>query len=496
MTLRNPVLPGLHPDPSVVCVDGRYVLVTSTFAYLPGIPVHVSEDLENWSVVGHVVTGDSQVDLRDVPSGHGVWAPTIRHRDGTWFVIVTVAGGHGCLLFTADRPEGPWGDPVRIEGIEGIDPDLAWDEKGTAIVTYASFITHGPDYHQHRGIRQVDVDLTDGRLLSEPRDLWSGTGLQFPEAPHLYRRGSHWYLLLAEGGTESGHCVSVARSTSPRGPFEGAPGNPILSARSTDRPVQNTGHGDLVDTPDGRTLMLLLGTRPRGRTKGFSAIGRETFVTEVRWEEGWPVAAPVTLSAAGAEEQEISFAEPLDPLWVAVRRMPGEIADLESRPGQLTLHGEGEHLSSPRAVFVGRRQRHHAARVSTTVDARGGSGGLAVRYDEDFVYSLTVSDDGSSATVVAEARVAGITQQWQAMLPSGPVELTLDMVPPAAVESSTCDVVRLVVQQGQQELELAAVDGRYLSAETAASFAGRIIGVFVVSGSVAFDGYRYVGSHG
>ena len=126
-----------------------------------------------------------------------------------------------------------------------------------------------------------------GKALEAPRSLWSGTGLKFPEAPHLYHRGDSWYLVIAEGGTERGHGVSVARGPSPEGPFEGHPANQVLSARSTSRPIQNTGHADLVATPDGGTALVLLGVRPLGLTQSFSPLGRETFITPVSWAGGW-----------------------------------------------------------------------------------------------------------------------------------------------------------------------------------------------------------------
>ncbi|MFG1687864.1 family 43 glycosylhydrolase [Nonomuraea sp. NPDC049269] len=56
---------------------------------------------------------------------------------------------------------------------------------------------------------------------------------------------------MARIDPERGHCVSVARARSPRGPYESAPGNPILTHRSTNRPIQSTGHGDLVQAADG-----------------------------------------------------------------------------------------------------------------------------------------------------------------------------------------------------------------------------------------------------
>ncbi len=255
----NPLIPGFNPDPSVVRVGDDFYIVTSTFEYLPGLPVYHSTDFVEWTRIGNVITRDEQAGLAQVPTAGGVWAPTIRHRDGVFHVIVTIAMGRGCVLYTATDPAGPWSTGMPLPGVTGIDPDLAWADDGTAIVTFSGLHTTGDDLGAHHGIQQVRVDLTTGEALEEPRSLWSGTGLKFPEAPHLYRRDGHWYLLIAEGGTERGHSVSVARSSSPYGPFEPHPANPLLSARSTSRPVQNTGHGDLVETPDGGTALVLLG---------------------------------------------------------------------------------------------------------------------------------------------------------------------------------------------------------------------------------------------
>ena len=184
--------------------------------------------------------------------------------------------------------------------MNGIDPDLAWDDEGTAYVTYSGLIMSGAQMGTHLGVQQVKVDLDRHIALEEPRSLWSGTGRMFPEAPHLYRHDGHWYLMIAEGGTERGHGISIARGDSPEGPFEAAPANPLVSARSTSRPVQNTGHGDLVVGPDGDWLVVLLGVRPRSMTRAFSALGRETFVTTVRWPGGWPRSIPSSSTPAPA----------------------------------------------------------------------------------------------------------------------------------------------------------------------------------------------------
>src|SRR6185436_7188436 len=187
MTYPNPLIPGFHPDPSVVKVEADYYLATSTFEYLPGIPVFHSTDLVSWELIGHVVERPGQL-ASDVPTNGGAWAPTIRHRDGTFFVVVTDAMGRGMLVFTADSPRGPWSDGIVVDGVHGIDPDLAWDDDGTAYITYSGLdTTSGERFGGHGGIRQVTVDLDTGKPLSASRQLWSGTGLKFPEAPHLYR---------------------------------------------------------------------------------------------------------------------------------------------------------------------------------------------------------------------------------------------------------------------------------------------------------------------
>lgn len=496
----NPLLPGFHPDPSVVHVDGAWYLVTSTFEYLPGIPVHRSTDLVSWTQVGNVATRPEQLQIGDVPTGLGVWAPTIRYREGTFYVVVTVpASPKGCVVFTATDPAGPWDDGTTLSGVHGIDPDLAWDDAGTAYVTYSGLLLSGPELGTHLGIQQVRVDLATGEALEEPRSLWSGTGLKFPEAPHLHRRGDWWYLVIAEGGTERGHGVSVARGRSPEGPFEGHPANPVLSARSTSRPIQNTGHGDLVQTPDGGTALVLLGMRPLGGTVAFSPLGRETFVTDVDWVEEWPLPRPVELAPReGVTEELHDFADPAalaEPGWLAVRALPTDLAAVTD--GRLAITGDGSTLADPHPRFVGRRQRHLTSVVSTLVDTAAGTGGLAARYDEQSWYGLEARTVGARTTVTARARVAGLAQDWSTDLPAGEVELRIETrLPPGgfSAEALGADRIRLVAAAGGQEHLLTELDGRFWSAETGASFTGRVVGLHATEGTPTFAHYRYRGS--
>jgi len=493
VTVPNPLIPGFNPDPSIVLADGAYYLVSSTFEYLPGIPVYRSTDLVSWRHIGNVATRPEQAGVADVATGGGVWAPTIRYHDDVFYVIVTVAmSPRGCVVFTAADPAGPWSDGITIDGVEGIDPDLAWDDDGTAYVTFSGLHTRGDQAGQHRGIQQVRVDLAAGKALEEPRSLWSGTGLKFPEAPHLYRRGGSWYLMIAEGGTERGHAVSVARGPSPEGPFEGHPVNPVLSARSTSRPIQNTGHADLVSTPDGGSSLVLLGMRPLGLTQSFSPLGRETFITPVSWAGGWPQPEPVLLAPPEAVEEEVfDFADSSaleDPGWLAVRATPASVASIAG--GRLLITGRSG-LDDPHPQFVGRRQRHLTTTVSATVNASGGAGGLAARYDEQHWFCL----EARGAVVTARAQVAGLAQTWQAAVPAGEVELRIEMTPPEAGFNSAAmggDRIRLLAAG----IPVAELDGRYWTAETCASFTGRVIGLYASEGTARFADFRYRGCDG
>lgn len=496
-TLPNPLISGFHPDPSVCRVGGDYYVACSSFEYLPGIPIFHSTDMQAWELIGHVVDRPDQLALDQVPTGGGAWAPTIRHHDGLFWCVVTDAMGRGSLIFTAENPAGPWSDGIVMEGWSGIDPDIAWDDDGTCYVTFSGLVLDLTEGMQHKGIQQVRMDTATGKALEEPRSLWSGTGLIFPEAPHLYRIGDWWYLVIAEGGTERGHSVSVARSTRPDGPFEGCPANPVLSARSTDRAVQNTGHGDLVQLVDGTWALVLLGVRPRSMTRAFSPMGRETFATTVEWLDGWPVVAPVQLSerAEPVEVQETFDASELGPDWVAIRQHPQEVADLAARPGWLRLTANGSTMSDPSPVFVGRRQEHEEAAFEALVDVSAGAGGLCLRYDE----ARFVCVEAGGGQVRAAVSLGAISQSWERPLAGGAdsIRLRIHAEPPAGLTMSAfsigCDLLRLSVLEGDEWVDLAAVDGRYWSSEVAESFTGRVVGLYAVDGTVDVDTFTYRG---
>lgn len=489
-TVVNPVIPGFHPDPSVCRVGEDYYLACSSFEYFPGVPVFHSRDLVHWTQIGNALDRPGQLRLPlDTPSSGGVYAPTLRHHDGRFWLIVTNVSADGNLLFTATDPAGPWSDPVRLPGVHGIDPDLAWDEDGNCWCTTA-------------GVGQVRIDPYTGETFGPQRRLWSGSpGAKAPEAPHLYRIGDFWYLLIAEGGTERCHSVSIARGRTPTGPFEPCPANPILTHRGTDSPVQNTGHADLVQAPDGSWWMVLLGVRPGGGTPGWHVLGRETYLVPVDWADGWPVVGelspsipappwPLLPQPAVPDRDDFELSE-LAPLWVSLRHRPPEVCTTKEKPGWLTLRARGGSLDDTDVTFVGRRQQHLSCRVRALVDVADGHGGLAVRLDEQHHYDI----EASSGEVRVRARIgpSDTVVASRSTLP-GPVVLRIEVSAVHGVRDARTgpDIVTFGVEEADGTfVELASLDGKYLSTEVAGGFTGRVIGMFAGGGAVHFDWFAY-----
>lgn len=316
-SFRNPLLPGFHPDPTICRAGKDYYLCTSTFEYFPGLPIYTSRDLQTWTLVGHALNRPEQVDFSKTRCSEGIFAPTLRFHEGVFYVITTQVGGRGNFFVTALDPAGPWSDPVWIEdeGEPWFDPSLFFDGDGKVYYTRRNEFC----------IVQAEIDVATGRLLTPLREIARPWCTDDIEGPHLYKVGGWYYLLTAEGGTGWGHCLTVARSVSPWGPFEPCPRNPILTHRHLpNHPVRYTGHGDWFEEEEGKWGIVFLGTRHHGfGGQAFHHLGRETFYAPMRWEDGWPV-IPQPVEEMGAEPDafvDCFEGAELGPAWVA-RRQP------------------------------------------------------------------------------------------------------------------------------------------------------------------------------
>ena len=492
MDYPNPLLPGFHPDPSIVQDGSDYYLVTSSFEFLPGLPIYHSTDLVNWSLVSHVVTRSEQLRIDEVPTNGGLWAPVIRRHNGKFYVAVKNAamgrpGSRGMLVFSAENPAGPWSDGVDVNGPQGIDPDLAWDENGDCLMSFSG-LNFSTGEAVHHGIQQVKINPDTGEVLGEVIDLWHGAGNMFPEGPHLYKIGEYWYLLAAEGGTDRGHVVTISRSRRISGPFEAAPNNPILTARSQFRSVQNIGHGDLFQTPSGDWAMVCLGVRAVGLSNAFSPLGRETFITTIEWDDGWPVATPVEANDVQAPSvfvDDFSGSE-LSREWVGIRRYPSEIVSFTA--DGLALPSSGVTMDDLAPDCIAKRQQFLIGQVSARIQTTGVAG-LSVRYNESAHFDIEIKP----SEVVARFSVNLVTKEIKVpktdMFDSvyiafreRPAGFTIGGVAPDYVELGWKD------PEGEMH-HVATFDGRFLSQEVNSSFTGRMLAVYSVSGETVLNRY-------
>ena len=222
--IRNPVLPGFHPDPSVVRVGNDCFIATSTFEWFPGIRLHHTRDFRSYRLVGHALTRPSQIDLVGIPDSGGVWAPNLTH-DGQRFLLVysfvTARAAFPLIavsnfLVTADNVEGPWSDPVFLNGT-GWDPSLFHDGSGRTWLLNMR-LDHRAGHPATAGVVMQELLAGSQRLSGPIHNLFPGTALGCTEAPQLFTRGGWFYLATAEGGTSWNHAVTVARSRDLLGP--------------------------------------------------------------------------------------------------------------------------------------------------------------------------------------------------------------------------------------------------------------------------------------
>jgi alpha-N-arabinofuranosidase len=505
-TFRNPILAGFHPDPSICRVRDDFYLVTSSFEYFPGVPIFHSRDLVHWNPIGHVLTRRNQLELENVPSSAGIYAPTLRYSHGRFYVITTHVQGGGNFYVTARRPEGPWSDPVWLDE-EGIDPSLFF-EGGAAYYTRNG---KGKD-RDHPIIYQAEFDPKTGRIKGALRPIWVGTGGIWPEAPHLYKIGTTYYLLTAEGGTAYDHSVVVGRSSSPFGPFDPCPTNPILThrGRRTD-PIQALGHADLVELDSGEHWAVCLGIRPTaGR---HHHLGRETFLAPVSWtKDGWPRigsggrvelamrAPPLVRHPFPQQPVRDDFdAATLSAVWTFLRNPAPADWSLVQRPGFLRLIGSAvtlDDIGSP--AFVARRQQHFRVRCRAMLEfapsAHEEEAGLTVRANENFHYDIAIKGRGSERQALLRSRVCGRTRVVRrgAVL-DGPIQLDVQ---------ATEDRYVFMVRARGRSVRLGDLPARALSAETIARygqtyFTGVHIGMYATGGgrrsgaNADFDWFEY-----
>jgi xylan 1,4-beta-xylosidase len=457
--IRNPILPGFNPDPSILRVGEDYYIATSTFEWFPGVQIHHSRDLADWRLLTRPLRRASQLDMRGNPDSCGIWAPCLSH-DGELFYLIytdvkrygrtTVGGAAGAslrdfhnYLVTAETIDGEWSDPVHLNS-SGFDPSLFHDEDGRKWLVNMLW-DHRPGRKRFAGIVAQEYSPEARALIGERSLIFEGTALGLTEAPHLYKRDGYHYLITAEGGTHWNHAVTMARSRNLLGPYELHPDTYILSSRDRpDAPLQRAGHADLVETPDGETWMVYLCGRPLPN-RGRCVMGRETAIQRMRWgDDGWlhtldGEAIPVVEAEAGpaiSERYDFDGPDlPIDFQWLRTPA-PEAIFSLSARPGHLRLHGRETIGSLFTQALVARRQQcfcySAATRMAFDPAHFQQAAGLVCYYGAAKFHYLHVSHDeaiGRHLRVMSALPDSAQADAFTAPIPipSGPVELRVEV---------------------------------------------------------------------
>jgi xylan 1,4-beta-xylosidase len=514
-TFRNPILPGFYPDPSICRVGEDYYLVTSTFEYFPGVPIFHSKDLVNWRQLGHVLDRPSQLNLDGVKPSKGIWAPTLRYHEGTFYMSTTLVDNEGQqhnFYVTATHPEGPWSDPNWLDDAPGIDPSLFFDEDGKVYYTGNRVPPEGQIHPKNMDIWVQELDLETKQLIGPKVSVWQGAlkVAHAQESPHLYKIGRYYYIMIAEGGTGFTHAVTIARSENVLGPYEGFKGNPILTHRHLGKGygIVNAGHADLVETQNGDWWMVCLASRPYGGY--YRNLGRETFLAPVIWEDEWPVVAP------GVGRLELETARPRLPVhewppqpacdhfdgkvlglqWNFLRTPRGDYWSLEERPGHLRLRLKPESITGhENPAFVGRRQQHKSFAVRTVVEFEPQSdveaAGLVLLQNSDYQFRFEYGSSEAKREVRLIERCGG----EERVIASHPVDSGRLHLKVEAYEQS----YRFYYgTNGEHWVALEEkADGTILSTDRAGGFVGAYIGMYASSNGAEsnncadFDWFEY-----
>ena len=491
VTYHNPVIPGFWSDPSVCRVGEDYYLVNSTFEYFPGVPVFHSKDLVNWEQIGYCIDRPTQL-----PKGLNIFATTIRYHEGTFYMITTNIGAEGNFYVTAKNPAGPWSDPIIIQA-QGIDPDLFFDKDGKTYVISSTFIL-------------FEIDLNTGKLISEGRKIWNGTGGRYTEGPHIYQKDGFYYIIAAEGGTEEAHSETIARSRNIWGPYDANPSNPILThcnAAGQGNPIQGLGHADIIQSHDSSWWIVFHGYRSIGGTH--HTLGRETCLAPVSWpENGWPVVngngtinenmtcptLPLKPLSAAPARTEFST-DKLSLEWNYLRYPVTGNYSLSSHKGFLRLKGSEQTIEDQKSpTFVGRRIQDMYFTSATELDfnpenANEEAGMILLNNGTHF--DLTIKQTKGRRVVVGRLRFGSVVHEtMEVVLKPGPVKLI--------IKGERANFILLYSQGNDEPKELTRVMARYLSSETVGGFTGVFIGLYATGNGKAckanadYDWFEYV----
>jgi xylan 1,4-beta-xylosidase len=504
---RNPILPGMYPDPSICRRGDDYFLINSTFSYFPGIPIFHSKDLVNWKQIGHVLDRPSQLKLDGLGLSGGVYAPAIEYNEEnqTFFVINTVVGGIGNFIVKTKDPSEGWSDPVKLPEVKGIDPSLFFDDDGKGYIVNSS-ASEIPKWSGHSVIWMHGFDPENDKASAERFVVVDGgpdttKHPRWLEGPHIYKVKGMYYLMAAEGGTQSGHKEVIFRSEKVKGPYLPYKNNPILTQLGlpVDRKnkVTNVGHADLIKSQDGDWYAVFLGCRPYADEQ-FNT-GRETFLLPVKWEDGFPLIlengkeVPLVVTKKGLQPQDQKLTgnftwlddfddSKLDMRWIMLRTLhetwwkinDGKI-ELQALPRSLSQ------LVNP--AFIACRQQHLNFDASTAItftpETDRDLAGLAYFQNDKNYFVIGKTLKNGKMVVVLHSVTDGMAMVISEEELSGKL-LKNDLVVGVSVKEGTASF-HYAGKGGKRILLAGNVDVSNLSTKNAKGFVGCVVGMYATS---------------
>lgn len=474
MKYKNPIIKGFYPDPSVCYANGKYYLVTSSFQYFPGVPLFESVDLVNWKQLGYVLTRESQLHLECARSSDGIYAPTIRYYNDTFYMVTTNVTSNKNFYVTTNNIYGEWSEPIEVAQ-DGIDPSLYFED-GRAF-----FISNGVDDYGDSGITQCEIDIKTGKKLSHSKTIWHGSGGRFLESPHIYRINDYYYLMVAEGGTEYGHMITYARSRDIFGEYENYPQNPVLTNRNRGGyQIQGVGHGDLVHKPDtDEWFVVHLGFRQVSDWEQYHHLGRETFLTPVHFgRDGWFTAGDDGTTSSEYEivgnfNQEENNKESLSDInaWEFLRNP--QMQNYELHDDKFILTGTDislDEVASP--TFMAIRQRDFCGKVKVKIASFGCESGISVYMDERHRYDLAIRPGNNGYEVILRLTIG--SAQY--------VRNTYELKGNHAELQIGFDNFKysFSVEENGTVADFGSMETRYVSSEVAGGFTGTMFALYAV----------------
>ncbi|MEM1235553.1 MAG: glycoside hydrolase family 43 protein [Pseudomonadota bacterium] len=510
--IQNPILPGFNPDPSICRVGEDYYIATSTFEWYPGVQIHHSRDLVNWTLVSRPLNRAALLDMRGNPDSGGIWAPCLSYADGQfWLVYTDVKRLDGSFkdahnyITACPTIGGEWCDPWYVNS-HGFDPSLFHDDDGRKWFMNVQWNHRGagtggnPAHDSFDGILLQEWS-PEGGLTGPIRNIYPGTSRGLTEAPHIFKRNGWYYLTTAEGGTGYDHAVSLARSRDIWGPYEDHPDLHVLCAADTDNPIQRTGHGQYVDTPDGSHWHTFLMGRPITNAQGegrFCPLGRETGIERCVWRDDWlylEQGGMLARTEVPFDTDPSPFAPvvhegfppelPLEFQWLRTP-YPERLFRLENE--ELVMTGRESLGSWFEQSLVARRQEHHSYAAETRVDmdpqTYQQAAGLTTYYNRYKFHAAMLTDEPGLGRCLRVMSCPGdypdgglVMEGAPVAVAPGPVELRVE------VNGATQQF--LWRQDGAWATLGPVLDASLISDEGGRGEHGSFTGAFV--GMVAFD---------